>query len=149
MKKPDFFNKACAEKLGIDITVVKKVNSYFWKKGVKSNLSKAKYRAIFIKNFGTISVSYYKLNVEIIETIAKIRALRVHKRKKEITKKLAIGELTRNLTQLLKRRNEIAWELYRNRNEQNIGIPEIDTPGSEEHRQDWGGSNQRHPDEER
>ena len=127
MKKPDFFNKACSEKLDLDLNIVKKVNSYFWKKGVKSNLSNAKYRAIFIKNLGTITVSYYKLNREILEIIAKIKALRVHKRKKELTKKLAIGNLTRNLTELLKRRNEIAWELYNNRNVKTNRISETDT----------------------
>ena len=127
MKKPDFFNKACSEKLNIDLAVVKKVNSYFWKKGVKSNLSNAKYRAIFIKNLGTITVSYYKLNREILEIIAKIKAIRVHKTKKELTKKLAIGNLTRNLTELLKRRNEIAWELYNNRNVEVNRILKTDT----------------------
>jgi hypothetical protein len=114
MKKPDFFDKACAEKLSIDLAVVKKVNRYYWKKGIKSNLASAKYRAIFIKNFGTITVSRYKLNEEIKELIAKIRNTRKSTKLKPESIEKALIFYYQNLRELLKRRNEIALEMLKN-----------------------------------
>lgn len=112
MKKPDFFYKACAEKEELDFNLVKKVNTYFWRKGVRANLASAKYRAIFIKNIGTITISRYKLNEEIKELIAKIRNTRKSQKLKPQTIEKALIFYYQNLKELLKRRNEIAWEVY-------------------------------------
>lgn len=106
MKTPDHFNKATAEKLGIDLKIVKEVNTYFWRYGVKKNLSEANYNAIFIKNFGTITTSRHKLRKEILETISKIRHIDNYPRpelREEIKARLYI-----KLKKLCERRNEIA-----------------------------------------
>jgi hypothetical protein len=106
MKTPDHFNKATAEKLGIDLKIVKEVNTYFWRYGVKRNLSEANYNAIFIKNFGTITVSRHKLRTEIRKVINDIRGLETYYKqdqKEELKERLYI-----KLKRLCERRNEIA-----------------------------------------
>jgi hypothetical protein len=106
MKTPDYFNKATAEKLGKDLKIVKEVNAYFWKNGVKRNLSEANYNAIFIKNFGTIAVSRHKLRKEIKVIIKNIRTLdNIYK--PDVREETRIRLYTK-LKRLLERRNEIA-----------------------------------------
>lgn len=122
MYRPDFFNKTIAEKLGErlkkelpdhnPLSIVKQVNRYYWRKGVRKNLSEANYTAIFIKNLGTIAVSQKKLRKHIFEVIEGIRKVR---NSKWITpeKKIIIEErLINNLKKLLVRRNELALLYY-------------------------------------
>lgn len=100
MKTRDHFNKATAEELGKDLKIVKEVTTYFWKR-VKKDLAEANYNAIFIKNFGTIVTSRYKLRKEILQLINMIR---YSQDKKQEVK----DELYKRLRKLLERRNEIA-----------------------------------------
>lgn len=131
MKSPESFYSECAEKLGIDLKVVKKVNSFFWKVGVKRNLSRATYRAIFLKNIGTITISRYKLRVEIVDMLDKIRRTKINVYFTEATKALIDQNLRANLKVLLERRNEIALENYKPKlNEPFSGIPESPAEGS-------------------
>lgn len=113
MRKPDFFNKHTTEKLGLDATLVKKVNSFFWRVGVKQNLSNASYASLFLKNLGTIVISKYKLYREIEDLISKLRGLEESTYYTEKRKGLIRENARTQLRQLLAKRNEIATELYK------------------------------------
>ena len=122
MKKPDFFNKAVSEKLGERLKqqlpnhnpfdVVKLVNRFFWREGVRKNISKAEHRSIFVKNLGTFTVKRKVLYSEIADMIWRIRRIRKAKRYKERTRNIIETQLIENLRNLLALRNEIAIERY-------------------------------------
>lgn len=116
MKNLDYFNKLEADKLKMDLAVVKAVNRFFWKKGVKANMSGVKIRSIFIKNLGTFTVSKYKLYKEIGNTIQKIRMMKKSTKFTEEKKKMIITFLYESLSQMLRQRNIIATDFYNERN---------------------------------
>lgn len=136
MKKPDFFNKAVSEKLGIDINIVKQVNRFFWREGVRKNISKATHRSIFVKNIGTFTVKRKVLYSQIYDVIWRIRRIRCAKRYKETTKITIENQLIENLRNLLILRNEIAIERYNKYDVKTIRINQVSTTSTEESRSD-------------
>lgn len=114
MKNSDYFNKATAEKLSIDLKLVKEITTYFWRYGVKRNLSEANYNAIFIKNFGTFFTSRYNLRKEITRTIELIRNIKnIGLTEEKLQEKL--DQYYGNLKKLVIRRNEIAISYFKHK----------------------------------
>lgn len=112
MKKPDFFYKAGAEKLGEDPKLVRAVCDWYWKKGVRAQLSKAAHRSVFLKSIGTIAVSRYKLYKSIAEQIKKIRLVRGSRFLTPGKKDILLTAHYQNLRALLLQRDEIAREKF-------------------------------------
>lgn len=123
MKNIDIINRTISERTGIDEDVVKAVNKYFWKHGVKKNLSTLNDNALFIRGLGTIVVSRYNLRKMIYATIGKIRGIRNSTKFKETTREIYLEELYGRLRRLLKSRNELAKQY---KNEHDKRIPQID-----------------------
>ena len=110
MRKPEHYYREVAEEEGESFAVVKEINNFFWKEGVKHELKNLNHTSIFIKNIGTITVSKYKLYREIRLFIRKIRMLRISEKFTE-EKKLIIEEKFKNkLRKLLNKRNDIIKE---------------------------------------
>lgn len=107
MRTPESFYKETAEIHNVPIGLVRAVNKFFWKEGIKKNLSNVNYNSIFIKNFGTIVISKYKLNKYILELIEKIRRVQRSDKYREETKQFIIDRYKKNIRILLKRRNDI------------------------------------------
>ncbi len=128
MKNIDFINKVQAEKLGISESIIKKVNKYYWDKGVRRKLSTLESLSVFIKGLGVITVSRYNLNKFIKKTIIKLKMIRLSDKYKEENKKIYIDTLEKRLKKLLIKRNELAILYY----EQDNRIFETDTVGVEE-----------------
>lgn len=114
MKTPDNYYKEASDELNLPIGLVKAVNKFFWKEGVKSNLSNVKYTSIFIKNFGTITVSKYKLYAEIHTLIKKIRRVHYSDKYTELRRGYIMDSYKINLRKLLKIRNEIIKQELQN-----------------------------------
>lgn len=127
MKNIDYFNKAIAEKKGLENDIVRKVNDFFWRKGVRKNLTDVNYRSLYIKHLGTITVSKYKLDKKIEHLIKRIRSVRVSPKFKEETKELILAKYYDSLKAMLKRRNEIALEYYNRDYEQTKRVPKTYT----------------------
>lgn len=114
MKTIEQINRAIAEEKGLPFEVVRAVNDYFWRKGIRKNMTDITHRSIYIKNIGTITVSMYKLKSQISKIIKKIRAVRVSTKYKEETKQLILDKSFRELKEMLIKRNEMATEYYKN-----------------------------------
>ncbi|GEM_PF-2928650 len=130
MKTPDNYYKQAAEELNLPVNLVKKVNAFYWKEGIKKQLANVVYDAIYIKNFGTICVSPKKLYFEIKDEIAKIRNIYYSPKFTEKKKNLILDYKYENLRKLLKKRNDLAiyrLEQKKLKDERTFGIPEIDT----------------------
>lgn len=112
MKTIEYFNKAVAEKMGVDQHLVKKINDYFWRIGVRRNIAELNHRSLYIKDLGTITVSRYKLYQRIETVIKRIRRLRDSDRFKELTKERKMANYYQTLKAMLRLRNEIAIEYY-------------------------------------
>lgn len=144
MRKKEYFDKTTAEKLGIDLKIVKEVNTWYWRYGIKRNLSQANYNAIYIKNFATIVVSRRKINKEITKKINYIRRVKKSTWLTEKRRGFVLDLLYSNLKQLLDRRNDIAKDYYikENLKREKLAnrIPRTATQRIEEHGQSVGGS---------
>lgn len=79
MRLPDSVYKQAAEETGHSFALVKKINNFYWKYGIKENLSKANHPSLLIKNIGTIVISKYKLDKEIWSIIRKIKKTKYSK----------------------------------------------------------------------
>lgn len=110
MKLPDTYYREAADKLNLPISLIKSVNNFYWKNGIKKNLSNVSYNSLFIKNFGTIVISKYKLNKEILTIILKIRNIRKSEKFRQETKDMMIEGYKNNLRKLWKKRNDIIKE---------------------------------------
>lgn len=108
MKTPESCYRQAAEELGLPIELIKRVNTFYWKEGIKKNLTEINYSSLFIKNLGTIVVSKYKLYVQISILIKKIRGVRISKKYTEDKRTVIIEGYKNNLRKLLKMRNKLA-----------------------------------------
>lgn len=128
MKKPDHFNKEIAEKMGVDVTIVKAVNRFFWKE-VRRGMPH--HTSTFVKNIGTIVISRKKLNRYISDLIERIRNTRKSTRLTEHRKQFYIDLLYADIRMLLQRRDELAKTYYKPpTNEPTAGISETDPPST-------------------
>lgn len=112
MKTPDVYYREAAEKLNLPLGLVKAANKFYWKEGIKANLSNVVYNSIFIKNLATIVISRYKLNRYILEIIAKIRRVERSIKYTEKMREVILAGYKNNLRKLLKKRNQIINEQY-------------------------------------
>lgn len=129
MKNIDLVNNTIANKLNIDEKIVKAVNKFYWKQGVKKRMSTLESTSVFVKGFATFTVSRYNVRRLIKKTIIQIRSLRESTKYKETTKVIYSAELYKKLRMLLEKRNELANFYY---NECNNGISEADTDSDRE-----------------
>jgi len=106
-------NKEVSEELGIPQDIVKKVNKFFWEKGIKDAIRSGDYTNIRIRGLGTISSSRRKIWKEISYIIATIRNMRNNDAKfKNKSRDEVIEELKLELRKLLIRRDELAKAFY-------------------------------------
>ena len=106
-------NRYTSRKLSISEEIVKEVNRYFWKEGVKGTMKTGKYTAFRIPKLGTFVVSRLKLRKRISKYIAYIRFLKQEDQLKfkKISKEDRINQYQEELKLLLDRRNDLA-KLY-------------------------------------
>lgn len=107
MKNQENYYREVSEELNLPLGLVKAVNNFYWKEGIKNNLSNVNYSSIFIKNLGTIVVSKYKLYKEILTLIRKIRNIEYSQKYTPLKKSYIIEGYKTNLRRLLKMRNEL------------------------------------------
>jgi hypothetical protein len=112
MRAPDSYYKEVADELNLPLALVKRVNNYYWREGIKNNMSNVNFSSIFIKNLGTIVISKYKLHKEILHVIKKIRRIQESEKYTEAKKEFVIERYKINLRRLLKKRNDIIKENY-------------------------------------
>lgn len=103
-------NRQVSKKLGVSEELVKTINEYFWKEGVKTSMRSGLYTAIRLPKLGTFVVSRNKLNKRIQKYISYIRFLSEDTsiEYKRITKEQKIATYVNDLKLLLDRRNDIA-----------------------------------------
>ncbi len=133
-------NREAARILSKDETLVKLVNRFFWKEGVKEAVQSAQHTSIRIPKIGTLVISRNKVNKKILRIIQSIRELqRPEKTFKEKTREQCLTERYTELTLMLKRRNDIAiayknnidrhkakYELHKT----DMGEPPVDNAGT-------------------
>lgn len=112
MKLPETIYKQAADELQLPLGLVKRVNNFFWREGVKKALSNVDHTSVFIKNIGTIIISKIKLNKEILLVIEKIRRIENSSKFTGMKKVYIIEGYKNNLRKLLKMRNKIIKENY-------------------------------------
>lgn len=115
MLKLKDISKAQVKTFGRSQKELEAIHNFFWRDGVKKNLSQANHRSIYIKHLGTITVSRYKLRVFISEEIEKIRNIKKNTRFSEARKAAILADRLANLKQLCMRRDEIARDILANR----------------------------------
>lgn len=102
-------NKVAAKLLGLDETLVKVVNKFFWKHGVKEAIQSASHTSVRIPKIGTLVTSRNKVNARIQRVIKSIRDISdPNKIFKEKSKEDCLRDKYEELTTMLKRRNDIA-----------------------------------------
>jgi hypothetical protein len=106
--KIEHLNPQTAKHLNLPLDVVTKANDFFWRQGVRKNLSEANYRSVFVRHLGTITISRYSLREEITILIRKIRALRNHEYAQSSHRIAAEKVNMETLKKLLIKRNELA-----------------------------------------
>lgn len=102
-------NREVAKELNLPEDLVKKVNSFYWKQGIKGSIQSGEYSSVWIKGIGTFATSRNKINIKILKVIREIRYFRnSDKEFKKKTREEYIEEKMNQLRLLLIRRNEIA-----------------------------------------
>lgn len=102
-------NKEVSKTLHKSEDLIKAVNKFFWKQGVKKSIQSGHHTSIRIKNLGTLVTSRNKVNLKIIRTIQHIRMLNDPATEfKQKTKEERLKEKYDHLIILLQRRNDIA-----------------------------------------
>lgn len=102
-------NKEVSKLLNIDETLVKVINQFYWKHGVKAAIQSGGHTSIRLKNIGTLVTSRTKVNNKILRLIKSIREFkRPEKVFKTKTKEECLSEKYTELKLLLQRRNDIA-----------------------------------------
>lgn len=112
MITPEVFYNQVAVEYNLSPELVKKVNNFFWKEGVKYSLSNVKHTSVFIKNIGTIVISKYKLNKELSLLIKKMRNIKNSNKYTEKRKNSILEGYKINFRKLWTKRNEIIKENY-------------------------------------
>lgn len=115
MKNIDLVNNIISERKNLKENVVKAINKYYWKQGVKKKMSTLESSSVFIKGFATFTVSRYNVRRLIKKTIIQIRNLRKSTKYKDSTKVIYSEELYNKLRMLLAKRNELANFYYNER----------------------------------
>ncbi len=106
-------NKEVAKELGFSEDLVKKVNKFYWEKGIKDTIRDGSITNIRIRGIGTISTSKHKLRGAIEDLITLIRITKDRTTDyKTKTKQQVLDEQMNQLTKLLIRRNELAIAYY-------------------------------------
>lgn len=102
-------NREVSKTLGMNETLVKFINQFYWRKGVKEAIQSGQHTSVRIKNIGTLVTSRMKVNNKIVKLIRAIRELNNPERVfKEKTKKEYLDEKYKELRLMLARRNDIA-----------------------------------------
>ncbi len=101
-------NKEVSKTLGLDEDLVRIVNKFFWKQGIKRAIQSGDHTSIWIKNIGTLATSRNKVNNKIRRLIKSIRSLDQPRDYKVKTKEQFLVEKYSQLRMLLARRNDIA-----------------------------------------
>ena len=76
-------NKEVATELGFSEDLVKKVNKFYWEKGIKDSIRSAEHTNIRVRGLGTFTTSKFKLYLDIEKLIKFIRNLRRDKNNKQ------------------------------------------------------------------
>lgn len=120
-------NREISKELNIPEDIVRKVNSYYWKRGVKEAISSGEHTSIRLKNIGTLAVSRHKINEKIVTLISKLRKLYVSEREfKKKTKEQVIEERKKELSLMCKRRSDIA-NVYLKNKQRRINVKLLET----------------------
>jgi len=102
-------NREVSKTLGMNETLVKFINQFYWRKGVKEAIQSGQHTSVRIKNIGTLVTSRMKVNNKIVKLIRANRELNNPERVfKEKTKKEYLDEKYKELRLMLARRNDIA-----------------------------------------
>jgi hypothetical protein len=102
-------NREVSRALSIDEDIVKKVNAYYWKHGVKEAVSSGLHTSVRLKNIGTLVTSRQKTNNKIATLIREIRYFQSSTKEfKKKTREEYIEDRLSSLRLLLVRRNELA-----------------------------------------
>lgn len=129
MRNPDYFYEKTAQQLSEDLGLVKKVNKFFWKYGVKEPIRKGTEPVLYVKGLGTIFVSIGKVRKEIVHRIKILRFVLLNeqgKSEQEVEKNST--RVREKIKELLEIRNKLALHLYKveqrkkQMNEQVVGV---------------------------
>lgn len=102
-------NKEVARKLNHSESLVRQVNKFFWKYGVKETIQSAQYTSVRIPKIGTLVVSRNKVNKKILRIIRAIRSLKNPNRVfRDKTREQCLSDKYDELRLMLQRRNDIA-----------------------------------------
>lgn len=108
-------NKEVSKILKLDEELVKIVNKFYWRYGVKQAIQSGEHTSIFIRNIGTLTISRTKVNRKIVKIIGQIRTLLNPERQFKVkTREQCIEEKYVMLRTMLKRRNDIAIAYTKN-----------------------------------
>lgn len=116
-------NREVAKVLNYNEDVIKQVNKFFWRYGVREPIRSGNYTSLFIRNLGTLTISRNKINKKIRGLIIKIRECRdPDKVFTQVIREEALEKLYDHLNILLQRRNDIAKIYIQNQEKRDAKI---------------------------
>lgn len=102
-------NRQIAKQYNLEENIVKTINQFFWKQGIREAVQSGAHTNIRITKIGTLVGSRRKVNEQIKRTIVMIRKIQdPNKVFKVKTKEQRLDEAYTYLRMLLSRRNDIA-----------------------------------------
>lgn len=111
MRTPEHFYQLTAAQLGIDLELVKKINKYFWKYGVRKNMGNGEHPVLYVKGLGTFFASPKRIRQALRVSIKHLRLLRINTKLKEEKRLELIKIREQVIADLLVLRNQTALSL--------------------------------------